>query len=160
VGPQTDKHEFPTLDQSTSLGICGDLPDLLSLPVVSGRCDRQLRWRLVLAGETLSHAGAVQRSEMENAERPDAGLANYNNVLTLGVSSEGLYLATMLFFRFMHPPLLIPWSEIRVRRSKGWVFEYTTFTIGHELAIPLRIRASLAAKLGESAESYWPVEEV
>jgi hypothetical protein len=88
------------------------------------------------------------------------GLANYNNVLTLGVSSEGLYLATMLFFRFMHPPLLIPWSEIRVRRSKGWVFEYTTFTIGHELAIPLRIRASLAAKLGESAESYWPVEEV
>jgi hypothetical protein len=97
---------------------------------------------------------------MENAERPDAGLANYNNVLTLGVSSEGLYLATMLFFRFMHPPLLIPWSEIRVRRSKGWVFEYTTFTIGHELAIPLRIRASLAAKLGESAESYWPVEEV
>ena len=50
-------------------------------------------------------------------------LANYNNVLTLGASQEGLYLACMFLFRFMHPPLLIPWSEINVQREKGWVFE-------------------------------------
>jgi hypothetical protein len=48
-------------------------------------------------------------------------LANYNNMLTFGVSRQGLYLASMFLFRFMHPPLLIPWSEIKVRRSKGWV---------------------------------------
>jgi hypothetical protein len=88
------------------------------------------------------------------------GLTNYNNVLTLGVSPEGLYLATMFFFRFMHPPLLIPWSEIKVGRKKGWVFEYVIFTMGYELAIPLQIRAKLARKLRESAGSYWPVEEV
>jgi hypothetical protein len=86
-------------------------------------------------------------------------LANYNNVLTIGVSPQGFYLASMFLFRFMHPPLLIPWSEIRVQRRKGWVFEYVIFTMGHELAIPLRIRAKLAAKLRESAGSYWPVEQ-
>ncbi len=86
-------------------------------------------------------------------------LANYNNVLTLGVSQQGLYLASMFLFRFMHPPLLVPWSEIRVRSSKGWVFEYVTFTMGHELAIPLRIRKKLAAKSRESAGNYWPIEE-
>jgi hypothetical protein len=86
-------------------------------------------------------------------------LANYNNVLTIGVNQQGLYLASMFLLRFMHPPLLVPWSEIKVRRSKGWVFEYVIFTMGHDLAIPLRIRANLAAKLRESAGNSWPVEE-
>jgi hypothetical protein len=35
-------------------------------------------------------------------------LANYNRVLALGASQDGLYLACMFLFRFMHPPLLIP----------------------------------------------------
>ena len=86
-------------------------------------------------------------------------LANYNNVLTIGVSQQGLYLASMFLFRFMHPPLLVPWSGIKVRRSKGWVFQYVIFTMGHELAIPLRIRGNLAAKLRESAGICWPIEE-
>jgi hypothetical protein len=76
-------------------------------------------------------------------------LANYNIVLTLGVSPQGLYLASMFLFRFMQPPLLVPWSEIKVRRKKGWVFEYVILTMGHKLAIPLLIRAKLAAKLRE-----------
>ena len=86
-------------------------------------------------------------------------LANYNRVLTLGASQEGLYLACMFLFRFMHPPLLIPWSEIKVRRKKGWVFEYVIFTMGHELAIPLRIRGKLGRSCGKSAGNCWPVEE-
>jgi hypothetical protein len=77
----------------------------------------------------------------------------------MGASQRGLYLASMFLFRFMHPPLLVPWTEIKVRRSNGWVFEYVTFTMGHELAIPLRIRGRLAAKLRESAENCWLIEE-
>jgi hypothetical protein len=46
---------------------------------------------------------------------------------------RALYLASMFLFRFMHPPLLVPWSENKVRRNKGWVFEYVNFTMGHEL---------------------------
>ena len=86
-------------------------------------------------------------------------LANYKNVLTLGASQQGLYLASMFIFRFMHPPLLVPWSNIKLRRSKGWFFEYVILTMGHELAIPLRIREELAAKLREAAGNCWPVEE-
>jgi hypothetical protein len=86
-------------------------------------------------------------------------LVNYNNVLTIGVSQQGLYLASMFLFRFMHPPLLVPWSEIKVRRKKGWVFEYVIFTMGHELAIPLRIRGKLASNLREAAGNCWPIEE-
>ena len=86
-------------------------------------------------------------------------LANYNNVLTLGASQEGLYLASLFLFRFMHPPLLIPWSEIKVQRKKDWVFEYVIFTMGHELAIPLRIRVKMAERLRNEAGNCWPVEE-
>jgi hypothetical protein len=85
---------------------------------------------------------------------------NYNNILTLGASQEGLYLACMFLFRFMHPPLLIPWREIKVRRHKGWIFEYVTFTMGHELNIPLRVRAKVADRLRHEAGSSWPVEEI
>ena len=89
-------------------------------------------------------------------------LANYNTTTASShseTSQEGLYLASMFLFHFMHPPLLIPWSEIKVRRKKGWVFEYVIFTMGHELAIPLRIRAKLAERLRSEAGNCWPVEE-
>lgn len=86
-------------------------------------------------------------------------LANYNNALTVGVNPQGLYLASMFFIRFMHPPLLIPWGEIKVQRRKGWIFESVIFTLGHESAIPLRIRGRLAATLRKAAGDYWPVEE-
>lgn len=129
-------------------------------------------WLWLLVGATISVIGGwfslakVYRTQVAfdgTKWRMQSGqmrwLANYNNVLTIGVSQQGLYLASMFLFRFMHPPLLVPWSEIKVRRKTGWVFEYVILTMGHDLAIPLRIRAKLAAKVRESAGTYWPVEE-
>ena len=84
---------------------------------------------------------------------------NYNNALTLGVNPQGLYLAIVFLFRFRHPPLLIPWSDIKVRRSSGWLFDYVILTLGHETAIPLKISKSLAASLRAGAGASWPVEE-
>ena len=40
------------------------------------------------------------------------GIANYNGTLIVGTGSEGLYLVPIRIFRFFHPPLLIPWTEI------------------------------------------------
>jgi hypothetical protein len=85
---------------------------------------------------------------------------NYNNVLTLGANGEGLYLACMFLFRFMHPPLFVPWREIKVRRSKGLFFEYVTFIMDAELAIPLKVRAGLAGLMRNEAGAGWPVEEI
>ncbi len=39
--------------------------------------------------------------------------------VTVGVSRQGLYMATFLLFRPFHKPLLIPWKEIRPERVKG-----------------------------------------
>jgi hypothetical protein len=41
--------------------------------------------------------------------------ANYNGCVTLGVTDSGLYASVFFPFRFMHPPLLIPWRDIT-----GW----------------------------------------
>jgi hypothetical protein len=126
----------------------------------------------LLVGATISYVGGwFSLSRLYRTRVPFDGakwggqsgqmrwLANYNHVLTLGANQEGLYLASMFLFRFMHPPLLIPWSEIKVRRSRGWFFEYVTFTMGHELAIPLRIRSKLAGRLRDTAGIRWPIEE-
>jgi hypothetical protein len=64
-------------------------------------------------------------------------LTGYRHVLTIGASEERLYLGWASLFRFMHPPLLIPGGEIQVRRSKGWILDYVTFTMSRETAIRL-----------------------
>jgi len=85
---------------------------------------------------------------------------NYGHCLKVGASSNGLYLATLFLFSFMHPPLLVPWNEINIRRTKLWVFgAYVTVTLGNERPIRLRVTGKLADKLRESAAKHWPVEE-
>lgn len=41
------------------------------------------------------------------------GWVSYNSCLTIHATPEGLHLAVWLPFRFGHPPLLIPWRELR-----------------------------------------------
>ncbi len=109
---------------------------------------------MVLIGEGLSRTWASQRIEMGNAKRTDemAGkLQQHPDARSQ--SGRSLCGHDVSFY------LLVPWSEVRVRRSKGWFFEYVTFTMGHELAIPLRIRGNLAVKLQSAAGNHWPVEE-
>jgi len=45
-------------------------------------------------------------------------------------------------FRFAITPLLIPWSDIKVRRSSGWLFDYVSSPWARD-AIPLKISKSL-----------------
>jgi hypothetical protein len=86
-------------------------------------------------------------------------LTHYGNCLRLGANGDGLYLAVLFLFRFMHPPLFVPWSEIEVRRKKRWLFgEYVTFTMGTELRIPLRISGTSASMLQDAAGTHWPQE--
>lgn len=85
--------------------------------------------------------------------------AHYGNCLRLGANGDGLYLAVLFLFRFMHPPLLVPWREIKVRRKKRWLFgESVIFTMGVDLGIPLRISGASASMLREAAGLHWPQE--
>ena len=40
----------------------------------------------------------------------------------LYTSPEGLYLSVWPIFRFREPPLFIPWSDVRNRREKRWLW--------------------------------------
>ncbi len=45
------------------------------------------------------------------------GVVRENMVTHMIVSESGLYLYASLLFRFLHPPLLIPWSRVRRARK-------------------------------------------
>lgn len=47
------------------------------------------------------------------------GLIAYRGVLGVGRADDGLDLRVMLLFRPGHPPLRIPWSEIRVEGERS-----------------------------------------
>ncbi|MEN6622881.1 MAG: hypothetical protein ABFD50_15190 [Smithella sp.] len=73
------------------------------------------------------------------------GYVNYNGCLTFGASSAGLYMKVLPLFRFHHPPLLIPWSEIQEKKEKGTMFNYQELTF---TSVPT-VRLSLLESLGE-----------
>lgn len=72
---------------------------------------------------------------------------HYNNALKVGVSDEGLSLATIAIVP-QHPPLLIPWNEIRViGRSKILWFNYVRLELGTQERIPFMIFENLFAEI-------------
>lgn len=50
------------------------------------------------------------------------GWVSYNSCLTIHVGPEGLHVAVWPPFRFGHPPLLIPWRELRKVGSRKIFF--------------------------------------
>jgi hypothetical protein len=50
------------------------------------------------------------------------GLVSYNGVLQVGASNAGLDLRVMVLFRAGHPPLRIPWTDIRVESETAGLF--------------------------------------
>jgi hypothetical protein len=85
-------------------------------------------------------------------ERPDGirirsqvkqiGLAPENQVTHMVVSSGGLYLYASIFFRFMHPPLLIPWSSVgKPREVNGLWWK----TYEYDLGLTTTIRVTKSA---------------
>ncbi|MGH9564904.1 MAG: hypothetical protein ACRD4I_02870 [Candidatus Angelobacter sp.] len=83
-------------------------------------------------------------------------IATYGNCLVVGGSSEGLYLAIMALFRFRHPPLLIPWTEIAVTRQCIVFRKVVRFELGRELDIPLYLHPKLADKLKDAVGESRP----
>jgi len=48
------------------------------------------------------------------------GFTNYKFTLTVGFSPAGLYIANNPFFRIGHPPLLIPWTNVKIVPDNGF----------------------------------------
>jgi hypothetical protein len=86
------------------------------------------------------------------------GLIHYGNCLTIRVCTDGLYLAVFPLFRFGHPPLLIPWSDLHVLAVRDrWWGRDVTLTVGTpsitQLRLPLKVLDAadtlLSVKVGD-----------
>src|SRR4029077_127484 len=73
--------------------------------------------------------------------------ANYRGVLKLGFMPEGLYLSVIALFRIGHPPLLIPWSDIKVLPNSGVFF--WKIPIGNPIVATLWLTPRMARKMKE-----------
>lgn len=59
------------------------------------------------------------------------GVASYKHVLTIITTDRGLYMENRKVFRFGHPPLFIPFSDIhRARRMTLFFWDYVAFEVG------------------------------
>jgi len=55
---------------------------------------------------------------------------NYRNCLTLDVGREGLRLAMFFPFRFLCPPLFIPWQAVEsVAEERFWMVKYSVIRV-------------------------------
>ena len=70
----------------------------------------------------------------------------YSNVLTIGASEAGLSLSVLFLFRLGHPPLFIPWSDLRKVGDGGFIMGQR-LEISKAPTIALRLRNSLVDRI-------------
>jgi hypothetical protein len=63
-------------------------------------------------------------------------------------AEDALYLSVLFPFRVGHPPLRIPWNEIKLSRTKRFWFRYVVLTLGNQEHIPMRISERMVRNLG------------
>jgi hypothetical protein len=73
---------------------------------------------------------------------------HYSSVIRLVAASDALYASVMFPLRIGHPPLRIPWDEIRFSRTKFFFRTYIALTLGNQEQIPMRISLRMARNLG------------
>jgi hypothetical protein len=73
---------------------------------------------------------------------------NYSGVIRMITAYDALYVSAVFPFRFGHPPLCIPWDEVRGRRAKLLWHRFVILTLGQQERVPVRISERMARKLG------------
>jgi len=73
---------------------------------------------------------------------------HYHGLIRLIAAQDALYASVLLPFRIGHPPLRIPWEEIRFGRTKYFFRTYAVLRLGKEEKIPMRISLRMARNLG------------
>ena len=129
---------------------------------------------LVLGYLTCHISGWTRLAERFRATEPFSGKSwafqsarfrewfNFNGCLTVGASSECLYLAISPLIRILTPcaaPLLIPWREIEVQTGKaffGW-YDTALFRLGSQERVGVRIYGKLVNRLRQAAGPSWPL---
>ncbi len=87
-------------------------------------------------------------------------MCGYNNCLTVGANSEGLFLSMLPFFSLFHPPLFIPWTEISYTKKTSFFLAGVRFQLGNGFYAPLWVREQLAERLRGAAGGGYPIEKL
>ena len=72
----------------------------------------------------------------------------YGGLVLSTAADDALYVSMMFLFRIGHPPLRIPWDEIRLGRTKFFFRTFIVLTLGNEEKVPMRILLRTARNLG------------
>jgi len=76
---------------------------------------------------------------------------NYGNCLFVSVTESGFYLSVFFMFRFLSPPLFIPWTQVESVSPGRFLFmRYTTVRIRGHWA-----RVSLYGKAGKAVPATY-----
>lgn len=74
--------------------------------------------------------------------------ASYRNSIVLKFNRKGIYLRPILFFRLFHPPVLIPWEEIKqVRDKRILIINLKELVIGDPFIAMITMKASTFDKI-------------
>jgi len=73
--------------------------------------------------------------------------SHYGSVVRLIGRQDAMYPSVFFLFRVGHPPLCIPWNEIRFGRAQRFMWTYIELTLGEEEKIPMRISVRMARNL-------------
>jgi len=81
---------------------------------------------------------------------------SYNGILKLTANEEGVGFSIFFPFRFGHPPLFIPWSDMQVSQVRRFIFfNRVRFTFPDEPAVWIEITPKLAAKIQKAIACDW-----
>jgi hypothetical protein len=72
----------------------------------------------------------------------------YCCVIRITAAGDGIYLSVLFPFRFGHPPLRVPWSEVRLERSASLLGSRIVLTLGGNEQVPMSISERMADNLG------------
>jgi hypothetical protein len=76
---------------------------------------------------------------------------NYNHCVTLTAGPAALRLSLPRVFAWGHPPIEVPWAEISVEASRGYLFPVVILHCARTPAAPVRMRRGLAEALARAS---------
>lgn len=72
----------------------------------------------------------------------------YNSVIRMTAASDALYISVFAPFRAGHPPLRVPWEEIRIVPVKKGLRSLIVLSLGNRECVSFRVGPRTARKLG------------
>jgi len=71
------------------------------------------------------------------------------NIYTIACTNEGMYLGVLFPFRLGHPPLLIPWHDIKTSRISGLLLPRIQLEFANGMSRPFQIYENTAKRIKE-----------